>query len=583
MTLSTVRTLADIPNDGPPTKLMLEMQRSNEEMRVKRAAKEERVKAEVDANPEAHRPKIMSKRYWRLREIKAPSANVDCEKLFFNPNQSVGDVDASKWLLNRDRIFKTNVGYLFAEYLEVAADAMLEKYEEKFGRLPKDILPFKGIPGPAFTLGPKSTAITPNTIAQEQQRLAKMADGSTLTVTRMSEFEKKKIVWFWPGRIPAASMSTLAGEPDVGKSLVTLYAAACVTRGLPFHGTDEPTPMGEVLILSAEDDPENTLAPRLEAAGADLDSVHLLKSVMVIDGKGATVREREAQLDIDITAISAVLDKNPYIRLVIIDPISSFLGESASMNKEQEVRRVLGPLVKKAQMNNFVVLLVAHFNKNSETRSPIDKVGGAKALVSMGRSAWTCVREPKSDEPLPEGAIDQGERYMFLKLKGNLAKSTIGGLVYTIRTRDVEVSDDGKLVNEAVPYVQFLEGTTSTAQDVVIDGKKNAGRPKKVLACEGWLKQHLDSKGGFARSGAILGYGNDAGYSDATIYRAKDALQLKSWYEGRSMCWGFALPKGLAEAPVETLEQREHGGRRTGSGRKRRNTVDLDADTSATK
>jgi hypothetical protein len=393
-----------------------------------------------------------------------------------------------------------------------------------------------------------------------------------MVVTRMSSFEKKKLKWLWNGRIPAGALCTLAGDPDVGKSLVTLYVAACVTRGFPFHGDDQPTPQGEVLILSAEDDPENTLAPRLEAALADLDRVHLLQSVMVKDGAGKTVSEREAQLDQDITAITQVLDQNPRIRLVIIDPISSFLGESAPMHKEQEVRRVLAPLVKKARSSNLVVLLVAHFNKNTETKSAMDRVGGAKAIVGLGRSAWTCVREPKSDEPQPEGAIEQGERFLFLKLKGNLAPSRIGGLVYTIRTRLVEVDDDGVLTKEDIPVIQFLEDTTSTAQEVVIDGKKTMGRPKKVTGCEEWLKEYLAAKGGYDRSGAILGRGNDAGYSDMTIRRANATLQLETVWINRVMYWGFKN-----SLPTPENSPAEHGGTRAKAGRKKRNTVDLEA------
>lgn len=480
-----------------------------------------------------YRPKTKSKRFWRMREInpakKAVSAEAAMQSVFDSNFSADVDPDAVHWLNDRDRIFKTNAGYVFAEYLEVAADEILDNYYAKFNRHPRNILPFKSEPGPGFTLTVKSTAITTETVAAEIERQQKLVDGSLLNVTRMSAFAKRKIEWLWPNRIPAGAMSTIAGEPDVGKSLLTLYMAACITRGLPFYGSDVPSPMGEVLILAAEDDPENTLLPRLEAAGADPNGVHLLRSVMTIDGKGKNIGERAAQLDKDVTAICAVLDKNPYIRLVIVDPISSYLGNK-NINRDQEVREVLMPLVSKAQASGVVVLLVAHFNKNSETRVALDKVGGTKALVAIGRSAWTCVREPKDEgdaevPEVPEGQIDQGERYMFLKLKGNLAPSKIGGLFYTIRTRDVEVSDrSGNKVMMETPFIQFLEETKSTAQDVVIDGKVKPREKTKVEVAAEWLKETLDEMG-VAWSVDVVALGKENGFTYKALQRALGTLR----------------------------------------------------------
>lgn len=333
---------------------------------------------------------------------------------------------------------------------------------------------------------------------------------------------------------------------------------------------------GEVLILSAEDDPENTLAPRLEAAGAIRSKVHLLQSVMMTNKAGQNIGgERIAQLDQDIQVIMQVLQRNPHIRLIIIDPISSFLG-NASMYKEQEVRQVLMPLVARARAANVTVIQIVHFNKNSDTKSAMDRVGGAKAFVGLGRSAWTCIREPKSEESLPAGGIDQGDRILFLKLKGNLAPSRTGGLVYKIRTREVEVMDDetGKAVNEDVPYIQFLEDTASTAQEVVIDGKHGVGRPKKSADCEQWLKLHLASTNGYDTVSRIMLVGEDEGFSDRTLRRTKELVGLSErWIDGVKH-WGYQ-----ANLPVGQNAERDpenHGGPRPGAGRKRR-TVDMEA------
>jgi putative DNA primase/helicase len=366
-------------------------------------------------------------------------------------------------------------------------------------------------------------------------------------VRRMNEYGKKKVYWLWQDRIPYGFLCTLAGDPDEGKSLITLYVAARVSRGERLYDNIEDTDPAEVLILSAEDDPESTLRPRLEASGADLSKIYLFESVALTDGQGKTTAERIAQLDSDISMIEKVLDENPAIKLIIVDPISSFLG--AGMNKEQEVRRVLQPLAKRARENGLAVVMVAHFNKNSETRSAMDRVGGAKAIVGMGRSAWTCVREPKKEpkegEPIP---LEDSDRRFFLKLKNNLAPSKIGGLVYTIRTELVEV--EGKNGPEMVeqPYIVWIEKTDSTAQEIVIgDGSGKTPKPTKAEMAKDWLRGCLESAGGHANVELIRSLAKDRGFFGGTLDRAKHLLGLEQGWVGRESHWAL---KGRKPKPV---------------------------------
>ena len=394
-------------------------------------------------------------------------------------------------------------------------------------------------------------------------------------LTRLSDVQMREQEWLWTNRIPAGALSTIAGDPDNGKTLLALHIAACVTKGWKMYGDDKSAPRGEVLILGAEDDPEKTLAPRLVAAGANLEKCHLLESVTQTNayGQRLALPDRLAQLDADLEKIRKLLDTNPNIRLIVVDPISSFLG-SASMNKEQEVRQVLTPFAVLARERNITVLLIMHLNKNSETKSAMDRVGGAKALVGLGRSAWLCTREPKPDQPLPEGQIDQGERFNFLKLKNNLAPSKVGGLIYTIRTQDVEVETrDGRKVTKAHPLIHLVGETNSTAQEVIIEGKNAVGRPKKSEACEEWLKKYLTSTGGYDTVNRIYARGEDEGYSERTLQRARENIGLAGRWIGGLKHWGF--PANLPPADTRETHDSEHGGTRPGSGRKRRNTVDL--------
>src|SRR5437588_615610 len=95
------------------------------------------------------------------------------------------------------------------------------------------------------------------------------------------------------------------------------------------------------VIFASRDDPDDTTVPRLMAAGADLNKVHVGK--MQLNEPGKTQEEREMRLDEDIKAIKNFLDKNPNVRFVIVDPVSNYLGDK-KMNDEQQVRQALSPL-----------------------------------------------------------------------------------------------------------------------------------------------------------------------------------------------------------------------------------------------
>jgi putative DNA primase/helicase len=102
----------------------------------------------------------------------------------------------------------------------------------------------------------------------------------------------------------------------------------------------------EVAMLFCEDGEADTVRPRLEAAGADLDKVHFIESVM--KATNTTEKDREFALDTDVAELEKMLCANPAIKLVTIDPASGYLG-NARMEKEQEIRRALGPLAQLAE------------------------------------------------------------------------------------------------------------------------------------------------------------------------------------------------------------------------------------------
>jgi hypothetical protein len=70
-------------------------------------------------------------------------------------------------------------------------------------------------------------------------------------------------------------VTVLAGDAKAGKSLVTCKIAATVSRGQQFPFTEGEARRGHVVLINAEDDAARILRPRLEAAGADLQRIHI--------------------------------------------------------------------------------------------------------------------------------------------------------------------------------------------------------------------------------------------------------------------------------------------------------------------
>lgn len=390
--------------------------------------------------------------------------------------------------------------------------------------------PVAAVPIPAIPVGEvvEGGIIGPEGIVYAPGADARPAE---LQITRMDTVKKEKIYWLWQYRIPLGESTTIAGDPDEGKGLISMYIAARVSRGESFYGAEDVPAMSAsgVLFLSAEDDPSNTLAPRLEAAGADLSKVFHVASVIAKDGAGKTISEREAQLDSDMRLIEQYVEQHPEIKLVVVDPVSSYLGH-ANMVKEQEVRSVLSPLVKLARKRNLAVILIAHFNKKSDARSAIDRVGGAKAIVGLGRAAWTCMREPK--EVTDQNRLVVEDRRMFLKLKNNLAASKHGGLIYTISTRQVMVEGEHGQEPADVPYIVWLDQTDATSQDTLIDGKP-VGQGGKIDAAKTWLHSYLLAANGHAWVQEIVAAASKAGHRESTLKLGKKELGIEVGWVSR--------------------------------------------------
>lgn len=194
----------------------------------------------------------------------------------------------------------------------------------------------------------------------------------------------------WQGRIALGKLTLLAGDPGLGKSLLTIALAAHVTCSTPWPVDRTPCPGGKVLLLSAEDDVEDTIRPRLDAAGADPSRVYALEAVFDVNGEG-TRRRRMLNLARDIECLDEVLSSGGF-RLVIVDPVSAYLG-GVDTHRNADIRVVLAPLAELAARHKVAMVCVSHLTKGAGT-SAIYRATGSIAFVAAARAAYVVTRDP---------------------------------------------------------------------------------------------------------------------------------------------------------------------------------------------
>jgi len=175
---------------------------------------------------------------------------------------------------------------------------------------------------------------------------------SAPTVTWLDEVELKEVCWLWQDRIPLGKLTLLAGEAGIGKSLLTLDIAARISTGTAWPDERGKPDIGSVLICTSEDDTEDTVGVRLAAAGADLNKVAHVENVF----------DMNEVVEIATKTLKSTGD----IRLIILDPLTEFLG-NADSHKNAEVRRALTPLISFASEHSVAILGVTHYSKRSAT------------------------------------------------------------------------------------------------------------------------------------------------------------------------------------------------------------------------
>jgi DNA polymerase I-like protein with 3'-5' exonuclease and polymerase domains len=258
------------------------------------------------------------------------------------------------------------------------------------------------------------------TLAQLRARADQAPKFIALASVNAADVEIEDYDWVWPDRFALKKIGLVVGLPDEGKGLAISDIAARITRGAAWPCDEGQAPLGNVIVLSAEDDITDTIVPRLMAANADLARITILK--MMRD----TESERMFSLVTDLPALRQKILEIGNVVMIIIDPITAYLGVGkVDSFRATDVRAVLSPLKELAEELRVAVLGIMHFNKKIDVTNVLLRISDSLAYGAASRHVYAIVNDPDN------------HRRLFVRGKNNLARHDQKTLAFSIDAREV--------------------------------------------------------------------------------------------------------------------------------------------------
>ena len=301
----------------------------------------------------------------------------------------------------------------------------------------------------------------------------------------MADIKPERINWLWPGYLAAGKLALLIGDPGLGKSTLTCEIVARFSRGEALPGTTQPPAPLVCGLCCPEDDPADTIRPRLDAAAVDLPRVFVLDDVRTIPD--------------DLPQLEAFIRQHS-LGLVVIDPIMSFLSGKHDSHRDQDVRRALTPLVELAQRTGCAVLAVMHQNKRQGVAA-MYRAGGSIGFIGLARLVMMLGKDP--DDP---------DRRVLAQVKNNLAKECKAHRLQLFTPPGHEAA-----------AIRWLGACDLSADDLC--GPPESAESRSALHdAKEFLREQLTD--GPKKRTEVLSAAKNEGHSDRTIRRARRDLRI---------------------------------------------------------
>jgi putative DNA primase/helicase len=349
-----------------------------------------------------------------------------------------------------------------------------------------------------------------------------------LMTVRASDVTPEELDWLWQHRFLTGHINIIGGDPGLGKSMLLVDMAARASSGRDWPD-GSPCKQCSVLYSTTEDGIADTVVPRLIAAGADLERVHIVEGIKCRDDS-----ELPLFLNEHLIYLDDMLTENPEIGILIIDTLQSHIGSAVATNNNSSVRGVMTPLKRLAEKHHVAVLCIEHLTK-SKTMSGENatyRVQGSIAFAGAARSVWIVAKDQEDST---------GKRRYMQASKTNLAPDNSGlGLAYEI------CGPTGK------PYIRWLETDVATPIDQLLRIPDSSGGDQsdggELGRCCDWLRDVLT----VAMPAKELEAGAKSEMiSAATLRRAKSDLGIRS--EKKDGRWYWVPSSDMEQSHIDDI------------------------------
>lgn len=319
-----------------------------------------------------------------------------------------------------------------------------------------------------------------------------------------ADIKPESVSWLWDGWLAVGKFHVMAGAPGTGKTTIALALAATLTTGGRWPDRTRAKPR-DVLIWSGEDDPKDTLAPRLLSCGADMRRIHFVGGVFDLDGK------RPFDPATDIGVLQDGIARAGDVGLLVIDPIVSAVA--ADSHKNGEVRRGLQPLVDLGLMTGCAILGISHFSKGTSNRDPVERVTGSIAFGALARVVLATAKI--NDE-------GNGSWRLLARAKSNIGPDT-GGFRYDLE--QAELQEHPGVFASRILWGDTVEGS---ARELLATAETppDPDGGESVASVATWLQDLLSEEGGRVDRRDVMRAANAMGHKERTVHRAREKLGL---------------------------------------------------------
>lgn len=356
---------------------------------------------------------------------------------------------------------------------------------------------------------------------------------AAVELTCASTLTAEPVNWLWPGWLARGKMHVVGGQPGAGKTTLAMVMAATVTTGGRWPDGSH-SPIGSVVIWSGEDDPADTLLPRLVGSGADVKRVFFVGAV----AQGSERRPFDPAKDME--PLREAIEKIGGCVLLIVDPIvSAVAGDS---HKNADTRRALQPLVDLAASVNAALLGITHLSKGTSGREPIERITGSIAFGALARVVMIAGKEGEAEDGTPP-------RRFLARAKSNIGPDE-GGFAYELRQEPMP--GDDRIIASIAVFGEAIEGT---ARDMLAAAEAEPSSEDKGAfgEAEDFLRDQL-AEGPVATT-ELKAATTAHAFRWRTVESAKKALDVEAFKQDNKWFWRLR-PQDRKTAEVAALDPR---------------------------